>query len=331
MFKQITFYAIQNPDSLDLTAIELAMKSAQFAGIGSMQEQALGWVPPRDEEGGPLVESISGHWLAQLRIDTRSVPAQAKKEQLTLLVEDFEKETGRKPNRKELQELKEQALDILLPKVLPKTSLIWVWIDPAAQTVGISTATQGKVDTTVTALIRSIEGLELKTSEDMARLSTAMGLWLGQEDGGQLPGDLQLGNACLLQAEDESKATARFTNQHLDCDAVRQNLLAGKVPRSIELVVRDRLTFALCDDGKFKQITFDGGLLAGANHERGQELDGTFTLMAGELAQLHRLISEHAKETLERADRHREASNQAIKGVAHMWGASGLSLDLAAA
>ena len=331
MFKQITFYAIQNPDSLDLTAIELAMKSAQFAGIGSMQEQALGWVPPRDEEGGPLVESISGHWLAQLRIDTRAVPAQAKKEELTILVDAYEKETGHKPNRKKLQELKEQALDTLLPKVLPKTSLIWVWIDPAAQTVGISTATQGKVDTTVTALIRSIDGLELKASEDMVRLSTAMGLWLGQEEGVQLPGDLQLGNACLLQAQDESKATARFTNQNLDCDEVRQNLIAGKVPKCIELVVPDRVAFVLCDDGKYKQITFDGGLLADANHARGKELDGTFTLMANELAGLHRLLSRHAKETVERAERDRDASNQAIMGVANRWGGSGLSLELAAA
>ena len=49
--------------SFSLAQLEAALQPAQFVECSLSQEKAVGWVPPRGQENGALVESVGGQWL----------------------------------------------------------------------------------------------------------------------------------------------------------------------------------------------------------------------------------------------------------------------------
>ena len=54
--------------------IDEALSAARFAECGATQPRAMGWVPPRGEAHGALIEAITGQWLLQLMVETKVVP-----------------------------------------------------------------------------------------------------------------------------------------------------------------------------------------------------------------------------------------------------------------
>ena len=48
--------------------VEAALDGARFAECGATQLRAMGWVSPRGEDHGVLVEAIAGQWLLQLSL-----------------------------------------------------------------------------------------------------------------------------------------------------------------------------------------------------------------------------------------------------------------------
>ena len=66
MFKSLIVYRIAQDWAPDLQAAEEALAKAPFMECGATQEKSIGWVPPRGEAHGALVESIGGQWIARL-------------------------------------------------------------------------------------------------------------------------------------------------------------------------------------------------------------------------------------------------------------------------
>lgn len=74
MFKSLIAYRISPLWPADLAAIEEALAKSPFIECGATQQKSAGWVPPRGEAHGALVESIGGQWIARLMTETKSVP-----------------------------------------------------------------------------------------------------------------------------------------------------------------------------------------------------------------------------------------------------------------
>jgi recombination associated protein RdgC len=47
----------------DREAPENALQKTVFAECSATQERSVGWVPPRSEQHGPMVESVAGQWV----------------------------------------------------------------------------------------------------------------------------------------------------------------------------------------------------------------------------------------------------------------------------
>jgi recombination associated protein RdgC len=43
--------------------VEERLQSAAFVECGSSQSESAGWVPPRGERHGALLESVGGQWM----------------------------------------------------------------------------------------------------------------------------------------------------------------------------------------------------------------------------------------------------------------------------
>ena len=131
MIKNAFVYRVRGATELGSAALIEALSTNNFAPCAPTQEKSVGWVAPR-ETNGALVESIDSQWIAELAIETKSVPKSEIDKFVAAAVDRIEQETGRKPGKKERRELKEEALVSLLPNAFAKRKDIPVWIDPTA-------------------------------------------------------------------------------------------------------------------------------------------------------------------------------------------------------
>ena len=129
MFKQAMIYRLGSwPASA--AELESALAAEPFAECGATQQKSTGWVPPRGDEHGALVETVDGQWIARFAIETKAVPGDAVRRKVEEAVQHIEKTTGRKPGKKELRDLRDDALISLLPQAFPRRSTVTVWIEP---------------------------------------------------------------------------------------------------------------------------------------------------------------------------------------------------------
>ena len=107
VFKNMIVYRIAPQWQVELTQVEEALAKAPFQECGATQEKSLGWVPPRGELHGPLVESVGGQWILRFMVETKVLPGSVLARKVKEKAERIEKETGRKPGKKESKELKD--------------------------------------------------------------------------------------------------------------------------------------------------------------------------------------------------------------------------------
>lgn len=161
MFKNLTLYRYTLPEAIGLEQIEQALQAVPFTPCTATQDKAVGFVPARGEEHGALVESVAGQWIAKLMIETKSVPASAIKKKAQAEADHIEATTGRKPGKKEMKALREDALLALLPAAFPRQAVAWIWFNQATGLLAIDASSQGKLDEAITALVRAIDSLAI--------------------------------------------------------------------------------------------------------------------------------------------------------------------------
>lgn len=319
MFKSLTVHKINAPAILDYAEVASKLQEAAFVAGGAQQEKSFGWVPPRGEEHGAFVESINGQWLALFKIQTRTVQSDALKARIAIMSEAYESTNGRAPGRKMLREMKEDALMEMLPNVFPREITVPVWIDPAGGRVSIGSTTQSKVDEVVSALVRSIPNLAIEEVTERDKTVAAMRVWLMLEADQPMPDGMSLGNQCVLRQDGESKATARFSNQNLACDEVRQNLRTGKDPLALGLSWGEHVDLVLHSSGRLKSIRLSSELQPDAAAKEAGSLDADFTLFTATMGPVIEQLVREIDQVFTRIEDAKQASDSALKGIATMW------------
>ena len=153
MFKNVTAYRIGPNWNASVAEIENALASNRFIECSPGQDKSVGWIEPRGIAHGPLLENIGGQWIAKLMIETKAVPSSVVKRKAQEQIEQIEKTTGRKPGKREVKEIREDALLSLLPMAFTKQSSVLVWIDLASRMLMTDAGSQAKADEVITALV----------------------------------------------------------------------------------------------------------------------------------------------------------------------------------
>lgn len=248
MFKNATIYRLikLSGDMAD------AMDAACFTPCGATQDKSIGWIPPRGEYPGPLIESVHGRWFVKAAIETKSVPSSEINKTVDAACEQIEHATGRKPGKKERRELKENALLELLPQAFPRRKDVMVMIDREHELVFIDTASTGVADDIVTLLVRA--GLEIALLQTAHTPATFMtNCLLDEHDDFS---DFVLGRECVLEAQDDSKAKVTFKNHGLLSPEVRKHITEGKLPAKLALCDEHSTEFVLTDALKLTKLKF---------------------------------------------------------------------------
>ena len=154
MIKNAVLFRMSNTAILNLQSLEEALLKQTFTECSPTQELSFGWVPPRGEEHGALVETINGHWIIKMMVESKKVPTDIVTRKLAEACDKIELESGRKPGKKQQRDLKEELKFGLLPSVLPKRHTILAWLDNKASILVVDASSVGKCD----LLIRSGQG-----------------------------------------------------------------------------------------------------------------------------------------------------------------------------
>lgn len=290
MFAALNIYRIVGTWVPSLGTMEEALAASKFVPCGPSQDKSVGWVAPRGEQHGALVESVNGQRILKLMIETKSVPASAIKKKVDEACEHIEQTTARNPGRKERKELKEDAYLALLPAAFPRQSAVLVWIDLENKLLLTDASNQGREDEAITALVRSFDGLTLALLQTNMAPATAMACWL--QDGGKLTSDdrfgFDIGRACELESGDEEKAVVKFKNHNLDTDEVKKHITDGKLPTRLALEYDGRIALTLGQTMRLTGIKYLEGIFkdGGTADEKNEGFDADVALATSELQRL---------------------------------------------
>jgi recombination associated protein RdgC len=285
LFKNIVVYRIGagwEPPALELFEAEL--QRLAFEPCAPTQERSAGWVPPRGEENGPMVESVAGQWILKLAVERKNVPAGAVRAELEARCKAVEAERGRKPGRKEKSEIKDEIVLTFLPRAFSKKSSHVLWLDVANRSVVVAAGSAKAAEPVIKQLIEVMA--ELKHVLPLAPLSTsvapatAMAEWLSTRqppEGFTIDRDLELRNS------GDEKSAVRYARHNLELDEIGQHIEEGKLPVHLALTWNDRVSFVLTEQLAIRKIDIRGA----EDAPKGEDgFDADAAIATGELSGL---------------------------------------------
>lgn len=286
-FKNALTYRLEPSWAADFNAAQEALDAERFAPCGASQESSAGWVPPRNQEHGLLLESVGGQWLLEYMVESKSVPASVVRRKVDERAAEIEKTTGRAPGKKEKKQLKEDITHELLPLAFTRHARISVWIDPQALRLTLDTSNAARADGVVTALVKALPGFAVSPFHTQIEPASAMAGWLATYEP---PAGFTIDRDCELKASDESKAVVRYAKHPLDIDEVRQHIEGGKRPTRLAMTWEDRVSFELTEGFTLRKLAFLDGVLdehgAGDKKNGDDNFDADAAIVTGELSQL---------------------------------------------
>lgn len=266
--------------------MEEALAALPFEPCGATQDKSVGWVPPRGQAHGALVELVGGHRILRFQIETKAVPGAVIKRHLDERVAQIEAKEGRKPGRKESRDLRDEIVQDLLPMAFAKTASIMVWMDLQAGRLILDTSSQTRADEVITALVKGLAGLQLSPFNTQMSPQTAMTAWLtgGADD---WPAHFAPGREVELKSADELKSVVKFTRHPIDDDQMKLHIGQGKLPTKLALDWDGRVSFVLTESTVLSKVAFlDGVFEDSASSEDEGGFDADVAIATGELGAL---------------------------------------------
>ena len=284
MFKNLIVYRLGPDGPANMELIQEALWRDRFVECGLTQALSMGWVEPRGVAHGPLIEVIDGQWLLALQVEQRILPGPVVRRRVEELAEQVEKATGRKPGKKQLRELKDQATLDLLPMSFTKRATVRLWIAPAQHLLMIDAGSASRADLALTALTKSLVGVSAQGIQTAMSAAAAMSDWLAT---GEPPANFTIDRDCELKAADGEKSVVRYARHALDIEEIRGHLKAGKQPTRLALTWNGRVSFTLTDAMQIKKLAFLDGVFEGRKAGKdGESFDADTAIATGELAPL---------------------------------------------
>ena len=280
-------YRIGEGFAPSLADVQAALEPVQFVECGPSQEKSVGWVPPRGEAHGPLIESVAGQWILKLMIESKAVPGNVVRRKADERIAAIEAATGRKPGKKEKRDLMDEVLLSLLPQAFARQSSVLVWLDLENQRLVLNAGSQGKADEVMSALMNVLGGLSVSLIQTLTSPQAAMTQWLLAPTPEDWPADWTVERETVLKSTGEDAASVRFTRHHLANDDVRKHVMEGKLPTQLALSWDGRVALVLTETLQLKKVQYlDGVMDESGTDAKEDRFDADVALSTGLLGPL---------------------------------------------
>lgn len=281
-FKNLQIYTL--PKRWDMTADRLAdlIESQRFEPCTSSQMSTMGWVPPR--ENGGLVHGVGSNLMLCLGYEKKLLPTSVVNQYAKQKAQELEEKQGFSVGRKQMKELKELAMDELLPRAFSTTSSLWVWIDPVNGWMIIDSSSASKSEDVLKLLIAAIDKFPIAGLRTKHSPATSMTTWL-QED--EAPGGFTVDQDAELVSTGEEKSKVKYVRQTLEQEDMQKHISTGKQCSNLAMTWDSRISFVLTENLIIKRFTPLDIITESEDNNSELDADARFdadvTLMAGEL------------------------------------------------
>lgn len=282
MFKNIIAYKIKPEWSAAFGALESQLQKHLFVPCGPTTVQTSGWVPPRGQAHGPLVESINGSWILKLAIESKSVPGSVVKRAVKERLELIEATTGRKPGKKETRSLKDEVMLDLLPKAFAKMETISVCINPEDKFVLVGAGSLSKSDSVIGSLVHCLDDFGVDLLATKTSPQSAMCSWLS---GTYSPAYFEIGQEVELKGL-ENKSVVKYSSHNLEIDEIKAHIKSGKVATKLELEWNGRVKLTITDTLAIKKFTCLDVVFEDGQDEKDDAFDADMTIFTSEMDKL---------------------------------------------
>lgn len=281
MFKSALLYRITHWEPAAFADVEERLTGNRFAECGATQPESFGWVAPRGEKHGSLIESVGGQLILRLAVERKAVPSSVVKTQLEQRLDQVEAETGRRPKGKMAKELKEEIVKDLLPRAFPKRSTTLVWIDPEARLAIVNGSSYKTADRVITAMVEALGGgITLRPISTQTAPATAMAHWLSTQEA---PHAFTIDRECELKQPDSEKSTVRYARHTLEIEEVAEHIKQGKLPTQVAMTWASRVSFVLTESLAIKKLKLLDVVLEGAPKGKDEGFETDVAISTGEL------------------------------------------------
>ncbi|MDH1844694.1 recombination-associated protein RdgC [Aeromonas caviae] len=285
-FKNLQVYRFTRPFELTDEQLENQLEACAFTPCGSQDISRFGWTRPFGKLGHTLIHAANGQILLCARREDKILPTAVIREQLAEKVGVIEFEQGRTLKKKEKEALKEELLHTLLPRAFSRTANTFAWINPADGLLMVDASSAKKADDVLALLRKSIGSLPVVPVALKNPPEITMTEWLQK---GNLPAAFTLEDESELRSAMEHGGIARFKQQDLMTDEVKNHLANDKLVTKLALNWGERLSFVLGDDLSIKRLKFSEELREQNDDITSEDpvarMDADFALVTGELSQ----------------------------------------------
>lgn len=257
-FKNLRLYRLTDSWNADEDRLNDALAQQPFSGLTALQESTFGWVTPF-KDSPMLCENLNGRLFMAAQMQEKMLPASVLKEHLDEKIIAIEEAEGRRPGRKEKEELKESIRAELLPRAFHKTRRVSLWIDPARHWLVLNAASEKTADEVTAQLRDAIGSLPIVPLGKLIAGGDLLTAWFQhperRPEGTELSADLE-----LVMAQDPT-VKARYRNLDLDAPEIRHSLESGMRIRQLGVILNDQCQAVIDDAFALKRLKYSDSLI----------------------------------------------------------------------
>ncbi len=298
-FKQVQLFQIQDTLAYSPEAFCEKLEPLLFVPCLPSMPSSIGWVPPIEEEGAPLVHALNGKIMLCMQLEEKVLPGVVIRQALDEKVKKIQARDDRRVRAKEKMSLKDEVVMTLLPRAFTKLTRVYGYVDTKNNWLVIGNTNASKIEQFLLLFKKTVtENVRLF---DYAKPAPIMTHWLKNQSN---PTVLSIEKACMLQDPQKQNRVIRCQQQDLFAPSIQGLIKDGCEVKQLALCWQDRINFVLADDFSLRGLQYQEEVLEEANgiesETKQQQFDADFFIMTETLtAMLHDLISVFCKEAKE--------------------------------
>lgn len=285
MFKNLQIYRLPAPWPISLQHLDDRLARRPLVACGSQDIQQRGWGMPTPSSPPASTHLVGRQLLVAMEEEEKILPGAVVSQWAQAKAALIEQEQGYKPGRKQMKELREEAMRELLPRAFTRHRRMRAWIDRDNGWLVVDAPSPTRAETLLELLRQTLDEFPVSLLRTERAPGSAMADWLAA---GEAPTGFTIDQDCELHASTEGGASVRYARHSLKGDEVKAHLAAGKRPTRLALTFEGRVSFILTAKGELKRLQFLDVVFETVEEAQTPEdlFDAHFALMTGELSRL---------------------------------------------
>lgn len=272
-------FGTMQPDLIQ-QSVNAALEQHPFTELTAMQEETDGWVAPFGTH--QLCELVHGRLYMTLQFQQKILPASVINEAMLKKAAEIEAQEGRRPGRKEREQLKEDIRAEKLPQAFHKTSKVSLFYDIARKLLVVNASSEKKADTVTAYLREAIGSLPIIPFVKSASGADVLTTWY--LDPNTRPSMTTLESPVYLTMVQDPTVKSSHRNLDLHAPEIQQAIDSGMRVKKVGINVDGEISGTIDEKFVLRTLRYSDALV-----EKGNESDDPRTdamLMSDSLVSL---------------------------------------------